>query len=90
MKSLVTTKGQVTIPKLLREQFGISPGAEVNFVACEGGIQLRKVVDRSLSQSVVGSLRDELAGRTVAEWMDELRGPVELPPHRRRTNSKKK
>lgn len=27
----VTSKGQVTIPQSIREQFGIQPGAEVRF-----------------------------------------------------------
>lgn len=84
MKSLVTSKGQVTIPKHLRQQFGIEPGIQVNFVATEEGIQLRKVVDRSVRSSVLGRLKKELAGRTVDELIDELRGPVELPPSRQK------
>src|SRR5882757_1803750 len=47
LKALVTSKGQVTIPKELRDKFGIEPGAEVDFVAASDGIRLRKVVDRS-------------------------------------------
>jgi AbrB family looped-hinge helix DNA binding protein len=80
IKALVTTKGQVTIPKPLREQFGIRPSAEVDFVATGDGIRLRKVVDRSRRRAVLGCLKDELAGRSTTEWLDELRGPVELPP----------
>ena len=55
MKALVTTKGQVTIPKELRDKFGIEPGSEVDFVAGTDGIRLRKVVDRTkpLESSVV-------------------------------------
>ncbi len=80
MKALVTSKGQVTIPKELRKQFGIEPGAEVDFVAATDGIRLRKVVDRSKRLGVLGCLKKELAGRSVTELLDELRGPVELPP----------
>jgi AbrB family looped-hinge helix DNA binding protein len=79
MKALVTSKGQVTIPKELREKFGIQPGAEVDFVATEDGIRLRKVVDRSKRPGILGCLKKELAGRSVTELLDELRGPVELP-----------
>jgi antitoxin PrlF len=82
MKALVTARGQVTIPKPLRDQFGISPGQVIDFVADEDGIRLRKVVDRNRRESIIGCWREELAGRTVAELMDELRGPVELPPPR--------
>lgn len=79
MKALVTSKGQVTIPKELREKFGIEPGAQVDFAAAEDGIRLRKVVDRSKRLGVLGCLKKELAGRSVAELLDELRGPMELP-----------
>jgi AbrB family looped-hinge helix DNA binding protein len=76
VKALVTSKGQVTIPKELREKFGILPGAQVDFVAAEDGIRLRKVVDRTRRLSVLGCLEKELAGRSVTELLDELRGPV--------------
>ena len=90
MKALVTTKGQVTIPKALREQFGIRPGAKVDFVAAADGIRLRKVVDRSRQDTVLGCLKRELSGRTSGEWLEELRGPVELPPAVRRPRGKRK
>jgi AbrB family looped-hinge helix DNA binding protein len=80
MKALVTSKGQVTIPKELREKFGIEPGAQVDFTAAEDGIRLRKVVDRSRRLEIFGCLKKELAGRSVNELLDDLRGPVELPP----------
>ena len=79
MKAMVTSKGQVTIPKELRDQLGIQPGTEVDFTAVEDGLRLRKVVERGKSSSVLGCLKGELAGRTVAELLDGLRGPVELP-----------
>jgi AbrB family looped-hinge helix DNA binding protein len=84
MKALVTSKGQVTIPKELRKKFGIEPGVHVDFVAGLDGIQLRKVVDRSERVGVLGRLKRELTGRSVNELLDELRGPAELPPARRK------
>ena len=88
MRALVTTKGQVTIPKELREKFGIEPGSEVDFVAGSDGIRLRKVVDRSERFAILGCLKDELAGRSVKKLMDDLRGPVELPRPRRKESGK--
>jgi AbrB family looped-hinge helix DNA binding protein len=79
MKALVTSKGQVTIPKDLRDRFGIVPGVEVDFVASADGIRLRKVVDRTKRRSVFGCLKKELAGKSVDELLEDLRGPVELP-----------
>ena len=83
MKALVTSKGQVTIPKELRDKFGIEPGVQVDFVAASDGIRLRKVVDLNKRLGVLGCLKKELAGRSVKELLDELRGPVELPKRRR-------
>lgn len=86
MKALVTSKGQVTIPKALRDRFGIEPGAQVDFAATEDGIRLRKVVNRHKQSRVLGCLKAELEGRTVAEVMDELRGSVELPKRGQKQN----
>ncbi|MEM7301017.1 MAG: AbrB/MazE/SpoVT family DNA-binding domain-containing protein [Pseudomonadota bacterium] len=36
----VTSKGQVTIPKNIRERLGISPGDEVSFVEGDFGVEL--------------------------------------------------
>ncbi len=35
-------------------------------------------------RAVIGVARKELAGKSVAEWMETLRGPVQLPPRKRR------
>ena len=79
MKALVTSKGQVTIPKELRDRFGIEPGAEVDFSAADDGIRLRKIVDRRKHSKVLGCLKTELAGQSVMSLLDDLRGPAELP-----------
>jgi AbrB family looped-hinge helix DNA binding protein len=39
----ITSKGQVTIPKGLRDEFGFLPGTEVEFFEDEGEIRLRKL-----------------------------------------------
>ena len=38
----VTTKGQVTIPKEIREELGIEPGDEIAFEEFETGYKIRK------------------------------------------------
>ena len=38
----VTTKGQVTIPKEIREALGIEPGDEIAFEEVESGYRIRK------------------------------------------------
>ena len=79
VKAQVTSKGQVTIPKALRDKFGIQPGGTVDFIETPDGIRLKKVVDVAQGAAVLGCLKKELAGASVEEWMDSLRGPVEIP-----------
>jgi antitoxin PrlF len=44
MAHQVTVKGQVTIPKLVRDHLGIRPGSEVEFeVGLNGEVVLRRV-----------------------------------------------
>lgn len=38
----VTTKGQVTIPKEIRERLGIEPGDEISFEETDSGYEIRK------------------------------------------------
>jgi len=40
--SRMTAKGQITIPKELRERLGLRPGDEVEFVQQEGGLLVQK------------------------------------------------
>jgi AbrB family looped-hinge helix DNA binding protein len=83
MATLVTTKGQVTIPKKLRDRYGIRPGVRIDFVASPDGIHLRKVVKKEAG-SVLGCLRHELGGKKVPALLDDLRGEVDIPAKRRR------
>ncbi len=46
----ITSKGQVTIPKKLRREEGLLPGAEVEFVRKDGLIVLRPRVDTKPSK----------------------------------------
>ncbi|MFB9981897.1 AbrB/MazE/SpoVT family DNA-binding domain-containing protein [Mesorhizobium kowhaii] len=82
----VTTKGQVTIPKQIRDHLGIGPGSEVEFVATDEGARL-VAVNENLSEEeasrrfsdvldrMAGTL--DLAGMTTDEYMEWLRGPRE-------------
>lgn len=37
----ITIKGQVTIPRAMRERFGLYPGTEVEFVRDRAGLRVR-------------------------------------------------
>ena len=47
----VTSKGQVTIPKRVREALGITPGSKVEFDVAGGGARL-KLVKRHIASRI--------------------------------------
>ncbi|HEX2224212.1 MAG TPA: AbrB/MazE/SpoVT family DNA-binding domain-containing protein [Thermoanaerobaculia bacterium] len=59
----ITSKGQVTIPKEIRDEFGLLPGAEVEFVAEGGEVKVRKLQDgRARGKEIVDHLRRASGG----------------------------
>ncbi len=78
----VTEKGQVTIPKEIRDRLNIGPGSEVDFIADDKGARLVVVASGSeMSEddfetwlkSRSGSF--DTGGMTADEFMEFLRGP---------------
>jgi antitoxin PrlF len=55
--SWMTAKGQITIPKALREHLGLRPGDEVEFVELEGAVRVQKRVATSPFTRYRGYLR---------------------------------
>ncbi len=71
MKTKVTSKGQVTIPKELRRRLGIRKGTVLEF-RVEGGVLIAvKLGDRDPVDAVYGLLRD---GRNSEDVLADLRG----------------
>lgn len=73
----VTSKGQVTIPKEVRERLGLVAGDELEFVEENGVYRLRKRIDPDVFKKYRGYLKD-LAGRNSDDLVREMRG--ELSP----------
>jgi AbrB family looped-hinge helix DNA binding protein len=82
----VTTKGQVTIPKEIRDRMGIGPGSEVEFVPTEEGARLVAVNENLSEKEAARRFKDaldrmegtlDLGGMTTDEYMEWLRGPRE-------------
>ena len=78
MHAIVTAKGQITIPALLRRIFNIKPGNKVIFSVSKDGILIKK--SSSLTERLYGaaargrkvryiplSKAREIAGRALAE-----------------------
>lgn len=77
----VTEKGQVTIPKEIRDRMKIGPGSEVDFVADDNDVRLVKIEGGKAAikdfdawaASVEGMV--DLDGMTTDEYIEWLRGP---------------
>lgn len=69
--SRVTTKGQVTIPKTIRDQLGLLPGAEVEFIPDEGEVRVRKSrTSRRRGEEIVRHLQE--AGKNYTMTTEEV------------------
>jgi antitoxin PrlF len=71
MKAIVSEKGQVTIPKQLRERLGIHPGQVLDFDEENGRLVAVKTAPADSIDSVYGILA---LGRSTNAVMRELRG----------------
>jgi antitoxin PrlF len=76
MRAKVSEKGQVTIPKKVRDQLGISAGDELDFAAEQGRLVADRVAERDAIDRLYGSLK--LPAPTDV-LIDEMRGPA-VPP----------
>jgi len=69
----VTSKGQVTIPKEVREKLGVHAGEDIGFEEREGLFVVSKVVTTSPFDKWVGKLK-HLKGRRSDDLIKEARG----------------
>lgn len=75
MRTKVSEKGQITVPKTLRDRLGIRPGDELDVVDDGGGrLVLSKAIPDDPVAAVYGIHR---SGRSTDEIIEELRGPVD-------------
>lgn len=72
-RSRITSKGQVTIPKEVRERLGLRPGDELEFTEENGVFHLRKHFDPEVFKRYRGYLK-EWAGQDSDDLVREMRG----------------
>lgn len=75
----VSQRGQITIPKHLREQFGFAPDVEVEVTPTEDGLLVRKCADNQHPVKQVSGILTRLGGpaipfTTVDDYIEEIRG----------------
>jgi AbrB family looped-hinge helix DNA binding protein len=73
MPTKVTSKGQITLPKRVRDGLGIKPGDEIEFVAEAGEFRIQKVLGENPFSRYRGHLKD-LAGQDPDELVQDIRG----------------
>jgi AbrB family looped-hinge helix DNA binding protein len=80
MKSTISSKGQITVPKNVRTRYALEPGTEVEFELREEGALLRKKrAERHPIWDAIGSLKGKFRWpkgipHTVDAYMDFVRG----------------
>ncbi len=73
MKTTLSEKGQITIPKRLRDQLGLRPGTVLDFEEADGRLIGRKLVPVDELDDLYGLL-GPVPGGTDA-FIREIRGP---------------
>ncbi|MBP1624988.1 MAG: transcriptional regulator, AbrB family [Acidobacteria bacterium] len=71
MKAKVAERGQVTIPKALRERLGIVPGTVLDFIEEQGCLIAKKAEAVDAVDQVFGRLG---RGRNTDDILQEIRG----------------
>lgn len=71
MKTTVSEKGQITIPKALRDRLGFRPGQVLEVREDHGRLVMTKRIIKDAWDSVIGILD---SGKSTDEIMLELRG----------------
>jgi len=77
MKATVGARGQVVIPKPLRDRLGIVPGEVLEFGEDHGRLIAAKTLRQGLLAGVYGILRQRGETRSTDEIIEDLRGPVD-------------
>jgi antitoxin PrlF len=83
MTSTISSKGQLTVPKAVRDRLGLLTGTRVEFELVERGVMLRK--GRKGGARPVDLVRGILTRRVSTDRViDEMRGPGPSSVKRRR------
>ncbi|HWC06196.1 MAG TPA: AbrB/MazE/SpoVT family DNA-binding domain-containing protein [Gemmatimonadota bacterium] len=76
MKTKVSERGQVTIPKKIRKRLGIRPGQVLEVDEERGRVVMSKIVQEDVFERLTGILKLD---KSTDELIDEMRGPAALP-----------
>jgi antitoxin PrlF len=80
LKTVIAERGQVTIPKALRDKLGLLPGTAVKWEIKENKIFLTKEIDDDIKAriaKVYGCIKDTFPYASTDEYINEIRDSVE-------------
>ena len=70
-ESIITKKGQITIPRKLRDELNLKPGKKVFFVKSEDGVLIKPVVENI--RSLRGILETEITSDKIQTKITSIR-----------------
>ncbi|MCE9599524.1 MAG: AbrB/MazE/SpoVT family DNA-binding domain-containing protein [Spirochaetia bacterium] len=74
MQAVLSEKGQITIPKSIRDELGLRPGEALDFIVDKWEIRVRKVAPVNPMQDVYGILKSKKSSDQI---LNDLRGSAE-------------
>jgi AbrB family looped-hinge helix DNA binding protein len=72
LRAKITSKGQITIPKEIREKIGLEPGREIYFEEKDGIFYIKKKIEKSPFDKWIGYLKNK-KGQSPDEIIEKLR-----------------
>lgn len=72
-RTKITSKGQITLPKQVRDNLGLRPGDEIEFVLDGTSYRVKKVLKENPFTAWRGYLKEH-AGEDVDALIEEMRG----------------
>lgn len=79
MQTTLTSKGQITIPILIRNRLHLKPGDVLEFDETAPFLKATKTIPPKAWEEFCKDWKDPWVGMSMDEVMKELRGDVALP-----------
>ena len=75
----ISERGQITIPKRLRDQYGMHHNVEVEITPADGGLLIRKLADREHPIDRFAGILDDIEPSVIADndvdaYIEAIRG----------------